>query len=138
MSRRPVVVGGLLIVVVVMIWSIVGTTQATSRPVGAMPAARQSEYVCLPDSVAVLGNRIHVHCVFPMGDIAWFAAPLGDPNTPQFLTVLTAAMTSIPIVELHIGYIDDTTSGPPFGCGANDCRQIAYIYLALKEGAPLN
>jgi hypothetical protein len=138
MSKRSVVVGGLLIMAMVMIGSVVGATYATSRPTGSVPAARQSEYLCVPDSVAVLGNRIHVHCVFPMGSIQYFAAPLGDANTPQFLSALTAAMTSIPIVELHIGYIDDTTSGPPFGCGADDCRKISYIYLALKEGAPLN
>jgi hypothetical protein len=122
----------------VMIGSVVGATYATSRPTGSVPAARQSEYLCVPDSVAVLGNRIHVHCVFPMGSIRYFAAPLGEANTPQFLTALTTAMTSIPTVELHIGYVDDTTSGPPFGCGADDCRKISYIYLALKEGAPLN
>jgi hypothetical protein len=116
-----------------------GSVRATPRPVAAAhPPARQAESMCVPASVAVFSDRIHVECINGTSAFRYFAAPVNSPNAASFLTALTTAMSSIPIMELRIGYYDDTTSGPPFGCSASDCRKIAYVIVGLKEGAPIN
>jgi hypothetical protein len=137
MSRRSVWVTGLVLAALITGLLVYGTSRATTRPAAAHPPAREAESVCVPVSVAVFNNRIHVECL--NGAVfRYFAAPLGESNTSEFLTALTTAMSSIPIMELRIGYYDDTTSGPPFGCSASDCRKISYVVVGLKPGAPMN
>jgi hypothetical protein len=127
---------GLLLVVVIAGLFMYGTSRATTRPAAAHPPAREAESMCVPVSVAVFNNRIHVECL--NGAFRFFGAPVGDANTAEFVTALSTAMSSIPIMEVRIGYYDDTTSGPSFGCSASDCRKISYVVVGLKPGAPMN
>jgi hypothetical protein len=140
MSKRLVMLVGALIVGMAMTGY--GVSQATARPENPESAvestARQAGATCVPASVAVMPSRIHVECIYPVGNIRYFAAPIGDPDTPELLSLLTAALTSLQTTDLYIYYYDDTTSGPPWGCAAEDCRLITSAYLGLKEGTPLN
>jgi hypothetical protein len=135
MSRLWVM--GLLLVVVIAGLFMYGTSRMTTRLAAAHPPAREAESLCVPVSVAVFNNRIHVECLNGAA-FRFFAAPMGDPNTAEFVTALSTAMSSIPIMEVRIGYYDDTTSGPSFGCSVSDCRKISYVVVALKPGAPMN
>jgi hypothetical protein len=137
MFKRSVGVTAILLTTLIAGLFVYGTSRPTTRPVAAYPLAREAESMCVPVSVAVFNDRIHVECLNGAA-FRFFAAPLGEPNTTEFLAALTTAMSSIPIMELRVGYYDDTTSGPPFGCGANDCRKISYVVLGLKPGAPMN
>jgi hypothetical protein len=113
-------------------------TPGHARHVSSEPAA-QVETSCVPVEVAAFPDRIHVRCLTPTDSgIIYFAAPIGEPTTPAYLSQLNTALLSPPTIELLVFYYDDTTSGPPFGCAANDCRKIAYVVLQLKPGAPLN
>ncbi len=137
MSKRSIWVIGLLLAVVITGFFVYGTSRTTTRPAVALPAAREAESMCVPVSVAAFSSRIHVECLNGSA-FRFFAAPVEDPNTSEFLTALSTAMSSIPIMEVRIGYYDDTTSGPPFGCGESDCRKISYVIVGLKPGAPMN
>jgi hypothetical protein len=137
MSRRSVWVTGLVLAALITGLLVYGTSRATTRPAAAHPPAREAESMCVPVSVAVFNNRIHVECLNGAA-FRFFAAPVGDPNASEFLTALSTAMSSIPIMEVRIGYYDDTTSGPSFGCAVSDCRKISYLVVGLKEGAPMN
>jgi hypothetical protein len=137
MSKRSVWNAGLLFVVVMIGCFMYGTSPTTMHPAAAHPLASEAESMCVPVSVAVYNNRIHVECLTGAA-FRYFAAPVDDPNTSEYIAALSVAMSSIPIMEVWIGYYDDTTSGPPFGCEEKDCRKISYVVVGLKEGAPLN
>ncbi len=138
MSKRSVWTTGLLVVVLISGLFVYGILPATTRPAAARPpAALEATSKCVPVSIAVFSSRIHVECLSGAA-FRYFAAPVGDPNTGEFLTALSTALGNIPITEVQIGYFDDTTSGPPFGCAASDCRKISYVIVGLKPGAPMN
>jgi hypothetical protein len=137
MTKRSVLTAGLLIVVLISGLFVYGILPATTRPAAARPPASEAQSKCVPVSVAVFNSRIHVECLSGAA-FRYFAAPVGAPNTGEFLTALSTAMSSIPIMEVSIGYYDDTTSGPPVGCAASDCRMISYVIVGLKPGAPMN
>jgi hypothetical protein len=137
MSRRSVWITGLLFVVLIGGLFVYGIVPATTRPAAARPSALEATSKCVPVSIAVLSSRIHVECLSGAA-FRYFAAPVNDPNTGEFLTALSTALSNIPITEVQIGYYDDTTSGPPFGCAASDCRRISYVIVGLKPGAPMN
>jgi hypothetical protein len=136
MSKRFVLLSGLLVAVTLIGLFVSGIARPTPHRAAALSPALEEESACVPVSVAVFSSRIHVECL--NGAYRYFAAPISDPNTAEFLTALTTAMSSIPIMEMRVGYYEDTTSGPSFGCDTNNCRKIAYVIVGLKEGAPLN
>lgn len=139
MSRYLMGFTGVLVIIALAVLFAAAMLRTDTPHAAAIAPARQVESLCVPVSVAVVGtSRIHVECLGGSSSFRFYAAPIGDPNTAEFVTMLTTAMSSIPTIELRIGYIDDTTSGPPFGCAENDCRKIDYIFLVLKPGAPLN
>jgi hypothetical protein len=136
MSRRTIEITGLLIAAIIVGLLSYDAVPGNPHPAAAHPLAQEGESLCVPVSVAVFNNRIHVECM--NATFRYFAAPLEEPTTEEFLTTLSTAMSSIPIMELRIGYIDDQVSGPAFGCNVGDCRKISYVMLLLKPGAPLN
>jgi hypothetical protein len=137
MSRRLILL--MLTMIVIASALAFGGVRAMLQPAAAAyPPARQTESGCIPASVAVFDDRIHVACINGTSTFRYFAAPVDDPSAASFVAALTTVMSSLPITELRIGYYDDTTSGPPFGCDASNCRKIAYVIAGLKEGAPVN
>ena len=77
---------------------------------------------CTPVNVAVFDQRVHVKCLETAGGIRYFAVSTADSQKAgRYLSVFTGAILAGR--QLSIRYDpDDSTSGPPIGCQASDCR----------------
>jgi hypothetical protein len=80
---------------------------------------------CVPSSVGVFNNRIHVECNQAASPTAYRFYALGfgsSPQTARVLSVLEAAHVSGK--RLWIGYDPTNLSGALIGCNNSDCRLI--------------
>jgi len=76
---------------------------------------------CTPEEVGVFGNRVVVRCAAAVGGILYFALPTTDaPHAARILSLLSTA--HVAGRTLMLTYEPTDTSGPSFGCAANDCR----------------
>ncbi|NOZ06227.1 MAG: hypothetical protein GXP41_07745 [Chloroflexi bacterium] len=82
---------------------------------------------CTPARVAVFATRIHVKCAAGISGIWYFAYPTSDAaGAARVLSVLNSALvTGRTLVILYDP--SDTTSGPPIGCAASDCRLLQAL-----------
>lgn len=84
------------------------------------------EHQCIPNSVLVFSNRVHVRCSNPINSISYFALPLTDATqVDRFLKLANSALLSEK--KMYVGYTANDTSGTAFGCQAGDCRKLTYF-----------
>lgn len=82
---------------------------------------------CTPARVAVFSNRVHVKCAVANAGILYYAFPTTDQAAAaRILAILNSALlTGRSLTVLNDPA--DTTSGPPVGCQASDCRLIIAL-----------
>jgi hypothetical protein len=84
---------------------------------------------CTPDNVAVFAERIHVRCTTPVNGISYFAfSTADDAEAARILSLFTSAQVTGRLLQVLYDP-NDTTSGPPIGCAATDCRLIVAVAL---------
>jgi hypothetical protein len=123
--------------VVILLWPLPGGFSARAQAAQPPPpetsanAPTGGPFGCTIANIAVLSNRIHVHCTtaLPGTSISYFAAD-GDAahslTTNRFLVLLnTAYSLSKPV---YIYYLDNAASNPT-GCNSGDCRAIDWIFI---------
>jgi len=106
----------------------VGTGSSSDNLAGvASPASAWAD--CTPARVGVFATRIHVKCTAAVSGIWYFAYPTTDvAGVARVLSVLnTALVTGRTVVILYDP--GDTTSGPPVGCAASDCRLLQALEI---------
>jgi len=77
---------------------------------------------CTPARVATFTQRVHVRCTSAISGVLYFAVSTADQaEAARALSVFSIALATGR--DLMIMYdAADTTSGPPIGCSATDCR----------------
>ena len=89
--------------------------------VNLAPDSPDDVYDCLPFSVGVFSNRVHVRCtVAATGGIYYFAAPTSDSkNAARVLSLMLTAKATGKTIRF---YYTPSASGASYGCQDNDCR----------------
>jgi hypothetical protein len=82
---------------------------------------------CTPARVAVFSNRVHVRCTVANAGIFYYAFSTKDPSAvARVLALLNGALLTGRTL-LILNDPADTSSGPPVGCQAGDCRLILAL-----------
>ena len=106
------------------------TNQTGSNNDPSVVASPNSTWVsCTPARVGVFTTRIHVKCSAAISGIWYFAySTADDAEAARVLSVLNSALlTGRTLVILYDP--SDTTSGPPIGCAASDCRLLQAVEM---------
>ncbi|GHG76935.1 hypothetical protein [Comamonas sp. JC664] len=94
----------------------------------AAPALADSAS-CVPTSVAVYTNRIHVRCASSVAGGIWFFA-LSTADTAHVNRTLSLLSTALASGRtLHVDYNPSTTAGTSIGCLSSDCRLINWTAM---------
>jgi hypothetical protein len=82
---------------------------------------------CTPARVAVFNSRVHVKCAVANAGILYYAFPTADQAAAaRFLAIHNSALLTGRSLTI-LNDPADTTSGPPVGCQASDCRLIIAL-----------
>ncbi len=85
---------------------------------------------CTPARVAVFSSRVHVKCFVANAGILYYAFPTKDQAAAaRVLTILNSALLTGRSLSIFNDPAD-TTSGPPIGCQASDCRIIIALDIS--------
>jgi hypothetical protein len=105
----------------------------------ALPVSGEKKFgTCNPIDVGVFRERVHIRCATQLDGITFFAVPTSDADyAKSFLNVASiAASSNRRLVVLYDPA--DTTSGPRFGCLANDCRPALAVFLDGPQPEPFD
>jgi len=104
------------------------TSWMTTDYAALMQAAKSAGWSsCTPALVGVFSNRVHVRCTVANDGILYYAFPTQDQAAAaRFLAILNSALLTGRTLTI-LNDPADTTSGPPIGCQANDCRLIIAV-----------
>jgi len=108
-----------------------GDPQAVPPELTGPDAPDFTTFVCTPTIAGEFINRVHVRCsaAVPTTNIVYFATPTSDSKrAARIYSTLLTAIAAAKNVRVYYN-AGDTTTGPPFGCGSNDCRPILYLEI---------
>ena len=84
---------------------------------------------CTPARVGVFTNRVHVRCTSANAGILYYAFSTNDQAAvARVLALLNSAILTGRTLTI-LNDPADTTSGPPVGCLASDCRLILALEI---------
>ncbi len=94
-------------------------------------ATKAAEWsACTPARVAVFSSRVHVKCFVANAGILYYAFPTNDQAAAaRVLAILNSALLTGRSLSIF-NDPSDTTSGPPIGCQASDCRIIIALDIS--------
>ena len=104
------------------------TSWMTTDYAAVMQATKSAGWsACTPSRVGVFSNRVHVKCTVANAGILYYAFPTQDQAAAaRFLAILNSALLTGRSLTI-LNDPADTTSGPPVGCQASDCRLIIAL-----------
>jgi hypothetical protein len=109
-------------------------------------SAHAVTYDCVPDAVAEMENRIHVHCAEPPSDragypddngekISFFVVPLAAEQEflRRFVDMSETAISAGLVLRLTFASGNTAYGGTPTSCRSYDCR-VPYAVALVRTG----
>ncbi len=106
------------------------TNQTAANDTSAAAVPLGTTWVdCTPARVGVFTTRIHVKCTASFSGIWYFAySTADDAEAARVLSELNSALLAGRTLTILYDS-SDTTSGPPIGCAASDCRLLQALEI---------